>query len=169
MYEPVNYYSAGWLFDRLLPQDKAAAFLDVGCGKGRTLAMAAAYGFRDIYGIDLSPKLCSAAERIKRSLLSQYGDVHVLIQCMDARYYDVPETVGVIFLFNPFDAVVMQALITKVEESLHRKNRPMKILYANPEQKLLWLEAGFHETASFKEQHYLKGCILERWPPVPRV
>ena len=77
-------------------------------------------------------------------------------------YYYIPETVGVIFLFNPFDAVIMDVFIRKVSESLQRKNRPMKILYANPQCKQQWLDAGFKETASFVKLRYLQGSVLER-------
>ncbi|HXB29285.1 MAG TPA: hypothetical protein VNW49_05670, partial [Puia sp.] len=67
-----------------------------------------------------------------------------------------------LFLFNPFDEVVMHEFIKKVSESLDRKNRPLKILYANPQCKQQWLDAGFKETASFVKMRYLQGSVLER-------
>jgi hypothetical protein len=70
--------------------------------------------------------------------------------------------VGVIFLFNPFDSIVMEEFIQKVFESLERKNRPLKILYANPQCKQQWLDAGFKEIASFTKLRYLQGSVLER-------
>jgi len=84
------------------------------------------------------------------------------IECTDARHYFIPERVGVIFLFNPFDAIVMEEFIQKVFESLYRKNRPLKVLYANPQCKQQWLDAGFKEIASFVKLRYLQGSVLER-------
>jgi hypothetical protein len=74
--------------------------------------------------------------------------------------YTIPETVGVIFLFNPFDHVIMEEFIAKVEDSLRRKQRPLKILYANPQCKQQWLDAGFEETDSFVKMNFLKGSVL---------
>jgi SAM-dependent methyltransferase len=159
-YEPVNYYTSGWLFDQLKNTD--TTFLDVGCGRGRVLALAAAYGFKNIIGIDFSQKLCNEAAVVCTAIQDTYPDRSVTITCADARQYDIPDTVGVIFLFNPFDASVMSGFIQKVTESLLRKKRSLTILYANPQCKDLWLEAGFKETASFVKKKYLKGSVLVR-------
>ena len=162
MYEPVNYYTSSRLLNELRPADFTTTLLDVGCGKGRLLAMGAAYGFTHIIGIDFSKKMCDAAEKVCRNMKAKYPDVSIDIENADARHYSIPETVGVIFLFNPFDAVVMDEFIHKVSESLSRKNRPLKILYANPQCKQQWLDAGFIETASFVKLRYLQGSVLER-------
>ena len=161
-YEPVNYYTSGRLFDYLQPTDLKTTLLDVGCGKGRVLAMGAAYGFSDIIGIDFSKKLCDAAANVCSVIKTKYPDRSVIIECADARNYRIPETVGVIFLFNPFDAVVMDEFIKKVSESLCRKNRPLKVLYANSQCKQQWLKAGFKEIASFVKNKYLQGSVMER-------
>jgi SAM-dependent methyltransferase len=162
MYEPANYYTSSRLFDYLKPADFNTTLLDAGCGKGRLLAMGAAYGFSNIIGIDFSKKLCDAASKVCRTVKSRYPHISVTIECADARTYTIPETVGVIFLFNPFDDVVMEEFIKKVTESLNRKNRPLKILYANPQCKQQWLDAGFKEIASFVKLRYLQGSVLEK-------
>jgi cyclopropane fatty-acyl-phospholipid synthase-like methyltransferase len=150
------------LFNYLQPADFTSTLLDVGCGKGRLLAMGAAYGFSDIIGIDISKKLCDIANHVCIDIKTRYPDISITIKYSDARRYRIPETVGVIFLFNPFDYVVMDEFIQKVFESLERKNRPLKILYANPQCKQQWLDAGFKEIASFVKLRYLQGSVLER-------
>jgi SAM-dependent methyltransferase len=162
IYEPLNYYTSSRLFNYLQPADFTSALLDVGCGKGRLLAMGAVYGFSEIIGIDISKKLCDLATLVCRGIKIRYPNKSISIECSDARYYIIPDSVGVIFLFNPFDAVVMEGFIQKVFESLERKNRPLKILYANPQCKQQWLDAGFKETASFQKLRYLHGSVLER-------
>ncbi len=161
IYEPVNYYSATWLLDQLQPADLQTTLLDVGCGRGRVLAMGAVYGFKDMIGIDFSEELCERALDVCEGVQDRHPDIQFEIICADARYYDIPERTGVIFLFNPFDGTVMAQFITKVQESLQRRNRPIKVLYANPQFKELWLEAGFKETGSFEKKRILKGCVLE--------
>src|SRR4029077_13619528 len=73
-YEPVNYYTSSRLLNFLKPEDFKTTILDVGCGKGRLLAMAAAYGFTHIIGIDFSKKLCEAASRVCGKLRSRFPD-----------------------------------------------------------------------------------------------
>jgi len=161
-YEPLNYYTSSRLLSYLQPADFTTTLLDIGCGKGRLLAMGAAYGFTQIIGIDISKKLCDAAAKVCKNIVARHPGTSVQIENVDARHYDIPESVGVIFLFNPFDALVMEEFIKKVFESLGRKNRPLKILYANPQCKQQWLDAGFKETASFVKLRYLHGSVLEK-------
>jgi len=162
MYEPVNYYTATWLFDHLQPADLGTTLLDVGCGRGRVLAMGAAYGFKALAGIDLSPRLYRAARKMQNILYNRYQNIRIQVSCQDARAYTIPDAVGVIFLFNPFDDVIMEDFINQVKESLNRRRRPLKILYANPQCKQQWLDAGFEETDSFVKMNFLKGCVLVR-------
>ncbi len=151
MYEPVNYFTAEWLMDRVTEEEKKTGFLDVGCGKGRVLAIASAYGFASVTGIEISPRLIKAIPPDRCT-----------IHCIDARHYDIPDHIGVIFLFNPFDEIVMKAFIGKVMESLRRNSRPMKVLYANPRCRQLWLDAGFEETEAVVKMTFLQGCVLEK-------
>ena len=44
-----------------LPRD--GVFVDVGCGKGRILLLAAEQGFNQVVGLEISPALCQIAER----------------------------------------------------------------------------------------------------------
>ncbi|RPE05953.1 class I SAM-dependent methyltransferase [Chitinophaga lutea] len=159
-YEPVNYYSAGWLFGQLQPADISVHFLDVGCGKGRVLAIAAAHGFTKITGIDFSPRLCAAAMRLVDELQARHPALSAEVICMNVRDYAVPDTVGVIFLFNPFTDDMMAIFIAQVMASLHRRPRRLKVLYANPQCKEPWLDAGFTETAAFTKLEHLKGSVL---------
>lgn len=159
-YEPVNYYSAHWLFDQLKPADLTSHFLDAGCGKGRALAIAAAYGFRKVTGIDFSPKLSAAAASLSQELTARYSGLAVEVNCINVRDYDIPDSVGIIFLFNPFDAPMMEIFIARVKASLYRAPRTVKVLYANPQCKQLWLDAGFAESASFQQLEHLKGSVL---------
>lgn len=161
LYEPVNYYSLTTLFDHLKTPDVKTTLLDVGCGRGRVLAVGAAYGFRDMIGIDFSERLCEQAREVMEGVKELYPGLTVTITCADARDYDIPDTVGVVFLFNPFDDLVMESFIDKIFESLYRRERPIKVLYANPQFKELWLNAGFKETGSFLRKKYLKGSVLE--------
>jgi SAM-dependent methyltransferase len=161
-YEPVNYYSATQLIEQLTPADKQTTLLDVGCGRGRVLAVAAAYGFKDMIGIDFSEELCEEAAANAERIEDLNPGAYITIEWIDARYYNIPSRVGVIFLFNPFDGTVMEIFIRKVLQSLEQHPRPMKILYANPQFKHLWQDAGFAEVTAFVKKGMLRGSVLAR-------
>jgi SAM-dependent methyltransferase len=160
IYQPVNYYTAEKLFSNIDSNDLTGAFLDVGCGKGRVIALAAAYGFQKIIGIDLSPQLCNHAIQLADNLEAKYPAVSVEIECEDARTYEIPGLVSALFLFNPFDDLVMTDFLKQVAQSLQKNPRPLKVLYANPQCKKQWLDAGFKEIDHFKKLNYLEGSVL---------
>ena len=161
IYQPVNYYTAETLFNRLTAEDKKHGFLDMGCGKGRVLAVAAFYGFKNITGVDFSAQLCHDAVDLASKLEQRYTGCKIFIDCEDAAGYALADDIRIIFLFNPFDAAVMGDFILRIAESVHRNPRPVKILYAAPVCKKLFLQAGFKESFVFKKMRYLEGCVLE--------
>ncbi|HLG38929.1 MAG TPA: class I SAM-dependent methyltransferase, partial [Chitinophagaceae bacterium] len=60
-YEAVNYFMLEKLltaFRRLSPGN---SITDLGCGKGRVIAVAAHFGFTNITGIDFAKELCEEA------------------------------------------------------------------------------------------------------------
>ena len=160
IYQPVNFYTAERLFQSINAQDLTGTFLDIGCGKGRVLAMAAAYGFKDIIGVDFSAQLCYDARKLSEKVEPKYRSACITVECEDARYYVIPEIVSVIFLFNPFDDLVMQDFLKQVSATLYRKPRKLKVLYANPQCKKQWLDAGFKEVDFFKKMKFLEGSVL---------
>jgi SAM-dependent methyltransferase len=107
-------------------------FLDIGCGKGRTLLMAAALPFREILGVELDPNLA----RIAEENLAQSRDAGLTppptrILCADAANFDLPESPCLIYLYNPFTAVILERLLDRIEASLAHRPRPLDILYCN--------------------------------------
>jgi hypothetical protein len=86
-------------------------FIDLGSGKGRALLIATRYPFAEIMGIELSPTLHTVACRN----IEKYNDDSKRCQnvrsiCADAGTFDLPLENLVLYLFNPFDAVVMGEL-----------------------------------------------------------
>lgn len=161
IYQPINYYIAEILFEQLHASQKQTGFLDAGCGKGRAMALALYFGFKKVSGFDISPEMCYDALNNLEALENKYPTAILDVDCEDAGKCSIDPDTGVIFLFNPFDEVIMKPFIQQVMKSLSIFPRPMTILYANPQCKNLWLQAGFQETFHTKKMNWLEGSVLE--------
>jgi SAM-dependent methyltransferase len=164
VYQPINFYIAEKLFSTLTQAEKQSALLDVGCGKGRVLAMAAHHGFRRVYGVELAAPLCAISQNLAYELKSTFPDCVIQVDCKNADEYVVPTDVGILFLFNPFDHIVMEAFVQSVLQSLQLKPRPLKVLYANPVCKKIWIQHGFEEIIHFKKLALIEGSVFTFQP-----
>lgn len=50
----------------------------------------------------------------------------------DVTDYEIEDEQNVFFFFNPFDDVVLEAVVKNLERSLRRKPREIAIVYYNP-------------------------------------
>ena len=127
-----------------------------------TMCVAAHNGFKRITGIDLSKKLCDAAKQNCNTTQEKIPEVEFDIINNDAFYYDIPEDVDCIFMFNPFDEIIMSGVANNIHESLREHPREMKIIYVNPLHKSLFTNTGFKEVYYSKKMKYLEVAILEK-------
>lgn len=126
------------------PQD---VFLDVGSGMGRVVYQAARhYRFRRVIGVELSDHLHAIAvdniERNRHRLRCQ--DVQLL--CTDARAYEIPDDVTVVYVYNPFSGPVFAASLESLLASFRRNPRTIRLIYRNPIEEQRVLAAGFRVT-----------------------
>ncbi|MFI5154456.1 MAG: class I SAM-dependent methyltransferase [Chitinophagales bacterium] len=162
MYMPVNYYMLDHLMREIIKYRDIEAFLDIGCGKGRVLVVASAYGFKEILGIDFSKEFCEEADATVQLYSKKNPASTFTITNIDAFYYEIPKNVATIFLFNPFDEVIMAKVVSNIIKSLERYPRTVRVLYANAQHKSLFLDKGFVEIYHFKKLNYSEGIILQR-------
>jgi SAM-dependent methyltransferase len=138
--------------------------LDIGSGKGRALCVAAHAGVQELTGIDISKEFCALSKKNLDYTASLYPSIQFNIHNTDAFYFEIPVNVDCIFLFNPFDDVIMSAVLEKIEESLHTNPRKMTIIYANPIQKHLFVEYDYKEVYHIQKLQYLEAIILTKNP-----
>ena len=136
--------------------------LDIGCGKGRAICVAAANDCKKVSGIDFSKELCMDAVNNLSIIQQKHPALQVKIINSDAFTYPIPADVDCIFLFNPFDDYLMIGVVKNIEQSLNQYPRPLKIIYANPLCKSHFLDAGFEETFHSKKMRYIEVSILEK-------
>jgi len=136
--------------------------LDIGCGKGRAICVAAVNGCKKVSGIDFSKELCMDALNNLTIVQQKHPALNAKIINSDAYTYIIPTDVDCIFLFNPFDDFLTRGVVRNIEQSLKLNPRPIKIIYANPLCKSHFIDAGFKETFHSKKMRYIEVSILEK-------
>ncbi len=124
-------------FDRamgiLAPRYAHCTFVDLGSGKGRVLMLAALRPFNRVIGVEISAALhatalANAAEFARRNPRARA----VECVCADASQFDLPEGDLVVFLYNPFDAELLERACARVMAAAGRAPREIGLVYVNP-------------------------------------
>lgn len=142
--------------------------LDLGCGKGRALCVAAHFHIFKSTGLDISRELCIDAKKNLERTKITFPSLDYNIINNDAFYFDIPDDVDGIFLFNPFDEIIMQEVVENINQSLLRSPRLIHIIYINPMHKELFFEKDYETVFYFKKLKYLEVLILKKSPPNER-
>jgi predicted RNA methylase len=149
----ISYLGIERLMRRLEPS-RTDALLDMGCGAGRAICVAAQYPFSRVIGIEIDERLCALAER-NACRLRRYT-VRPEIVRADATKYRVPDDITVVFLYNPFNGEVLKAALTRVLESFDRAPRRLRVAYANPRE---------HELIASMQRFRTADKIWLSWRP----
>ena len=131
-YQPTSAFAFGRLM-REVDVPRSVGFVDLGCGKGRVLLLAAESGFARVVGVEFAPELVADARRNVarwRSRTSSPCDIQIVEG--DVLNYVITPNDAVFFLFNPFDDVVLNGVLDRIEQSVDRVPRPAWIIYHNP-------------------------------------
>ncbi len=117
----------------LFPLDRYT-FLDIGCGKGRALLLAAANPFHEAVGIELNPALAAIA-RANLEAASTRSDPLAPIRLIegDALTSPLPSTPTLVFLFHPFEAPAVRRLLRLIEAQFSDRVGHLDLLYVNAE------------------------------------
>lgn len=142
-----------------LPIDHARfTFVDLGCGKGKPLLVAASYPFRRLVGVDVSPVCIEVARRN----VARYGPEHidpsrVELLCLDAEDFEFPLDPLVVYLFDPFPGAVLEHVVANLEHSLEQRPREVYVVFLNP-----------HGAAPFRRSTLFRRVptIADRMPSV---
>lgn len=160
IYMPVSFHLMEEIFHHLRSAT-LKHFVDMGCGKGRGMCIAAHHGFNKVTGIDISKTLCQVAETNLANTKQLFPQLQYKIINNDAFYYEIPRDADCIFFFNPFDEIIMSAVVNNIFESLADNPRKLKIIYVNPLHKEQFIKAGYTETWYSKKMKYIEAVILE--------
>jgi len=160
IYMPVSYDLLEEIFQKVnLKESKH--FLDIGSGKGRPMCMAAYYDFSKVTGIDFSKEFCDAAEENMKITQQKFPHLQYKIINNDAFYFEIPNDADCIFMFNPFDEVIMNGVAENILESFEINPRKITLIYVNPMYKEELLDVGFKQIYHMQKMKYLEAVIFE--------
>lgn len=110
-----------------IPHD--GVFVDVGCGKGRILLLAAEYGFERIVGLEISPQLCQIAERNVNAFRQRTNNAcSVNVVCTNILHYQLKGDESVFFLYSPFDHPVTKGFLDLLRKSIDDHPRTLHLI-----------------------------------------
>jgi SAM-dependent methyltransferase len=131
-YQPMRLRLVRQLMSALSPLP-GSALVDFGCGKGRVLLLATAYGFQRITGVEFAKELCCAArDNVARYRQKTGIPTDIRIVEGDAVDYEIQDDDNVFFMFNPFAAAVMTKIVQNIGRSVAQSDRQVFIIYNNP-------------------------------------
>jgi tRNA1(Val) A37 N6-methylase TrmN6 len=118
-------------------------FIDLGCGKGKILLMAAPLPFKQIIGVEMSATLIQAAERNLRRIDAADRARRFRLECIDAGEYAFPTEPSVCYLYDPFHEDVMRRVLENMRRSLTQQPRELYVVYLAPTYRELLDDSGF--------------------------
>jgi SAM-dependent methyltransferase len=119
-------------------------FIDIGSGKGRTLLMAAEFGFKSVIGVELLPELHDVALRN----IAGNGNSNITSVCVDGRDFPFPPEPLVVYLFNPLPEPALMQMMENLQTSMGHHPRDVKVIYHNPTCEHIIAQAPFKKLYS---------------------
>ena len=108
-YEPCSPRACKWAIEQSGIDPREFAFIDIGCGKGRSLIIAAEYDFAELIGVEYSPRLCKIATANLEKL-----HIPARIAREDASRFTFPERDIFAFFYHPFGAPVLNRVLNNL-------------------------------------------------------
>jgi SAM-dependent methyltransferase len=162
-YEAVSFYMLEHLFTAFRKLSGNTSIVDLGCGKGRVMMVAAHFGFKRMTGIDFAKEVCEEARMNMVQKEKRFPDITWKVINENVENYNITPDDSVFFMFNPFDQSVLKNFLRKLDISCDEFPRAIYFLYASPQHDRLLLNNGFAIVYQ-KQKMHLKSIIAVRDP-----
>jgi len=137
---------------KALRLDLNDVFVDLGCGKGRVICLAARHLLREVIGVEHSAYLCEIARR--NSLRVRGRRSPIKIQEIGAESFDY--TIGTVFyMFHSFGPKTLASVLERMYQGLRSNPRRLRLVYSNPRNEHIVSQVGWLERCQLwtKETH----------------
>ena len=137
-----TYRALGWTgISRMLRHLRVQStdvLLDIGCGAGRVVCVAARSPLKRVIGIDRAPEFIQLARRNAAAVRGKRAEIEIAE--VDATQFVVPDDVTIVVFFNPFQGEVMRETMNRLLASVDRTPRRVRLVYGNPKEHSLLME-----------------------------
>jgi SAM-dependent methyltransferase len=154
----IPYQAANWLnvilLVRMLRGIRVTSddvFIDIGCGKGQAVFVAAHFPFDRVVGVDLSADLISIARRNLDPSRHRFACPRIDLVAADAAAFTFPSDVNTCFLYNPFPRPIMERVVANIETSLSAHPRRMRVFYLNAVDGDLLVAHGYRQVRRIRQ------------------
>jgi SAM-dependent methyltransferase len=131
-----------------------SSFIDLGCGKGRTLMIAAQFPFLEVIGVELSADYHRVAVENLARYRSHQGEIccrGLRAVCANALDFEFPRTNLFIYMYRPFWGPVFKGVVDKLYQFHVSTGHQVLVAYSCPvEQNLLAQHGGFVQRKEFQ-------------------
>ena len=124
---------------KMTPED---VFIDLGCGKGRALFVAASENLKKAIGVELDERLLAVAGQNLQNAKTLNCPVEIVAH--DAATYNI-DLGTVFFFYNPFGHNTMAKVLDNIKFSLEKSPRRAHTVYYCPQYRYLFDEAPWLE------------------------
>jgi SAM-dependent methyltransferase len=129
-YLPSPLRVTSWMLDRIGVDPREYSFVDLGCGKGRVLLVAAQQPFRKIVGVEISTDLATIARRnIDRFRPSSEQVRAITVESTDVRKFSMPAGNLLIHMYHPFDPAISAAVFARLAAMQDTPPRRVVVAY----------------------------------------
>lgn len=130
LYLPSPTRVTSWMLDNVDVDPTGFTFVDLGCGKGRVLLIAAERPFRRIIGVEISAELAAIAQ----ANLDRYRPASARVSAIeiandDVTTFELPQSDVLIHLYHPFQPEITAIVLRRLEPSLAVLPRRVIITY----------------------------------------
>ena len=130
LYLPSPLRVTNWMLDNVGVDPASRTFVDLGCGKGRVLLVAAQRPFRRVVGIEVSEQLADvAADNAERYTGPPPRRAGIDVVTADVTTVDLPATDLLIHAYHPFGTPILAGVLGRLDESLAATPRRVTFAY----------------------------------------
>jgi SAM-dependent methyltransferase len=143
-YLPSPMRVTSWMLDRIGVNPREYTFVDLGCGKGRVLLIAAQQPFHKIVGVEISTELAAIARRnIDRYTPPTERVREITIENTDVREFEMPPGNLLIHMYHPFDPAISAAVFARLQDTPRRRVAVAYLTYTHSVAPVAQMFAAF--------------------------
>ena len=129
-YLPSPWRVTSWMLERIGVDPREYSLIDLGCGKGRVLLVAAQQPFHKIVGVEISTDLAAIARRnIARFRPSSEQVRAIAVENIDVRKFTMPPGNLLIHMYHPFDPAISAAVFARLAAIQDLPQRRVVVAY----------------------------------------